>query len=115
SAPIASASRSALSACGGPIVTTTVSAPSLFLSLIASVSARLSNGLISDSTPSRITRRVSWSNLSWSIYGTCLMQTTIFMTLDSMELEMELGALSLRDRPFIHQRAHRHIFQCDAA
>src|SRR5205809_8014671 len=78
SAPRARHSRSASSACGGPIVIAITSPPTASRSRTASATARASNGFRISGTPSRLSCFVSWSNSIASGRGICLIRQAIF-------------------------------------
>src|SRR5436190_23051279 len=78
SAPSLMHSRSASSACGGPIVIAMTSPPCLSRSRAASATAKESKAFSSSGTPSRLSCFVSWSNSIASGRGICLIRQAIF-------------------------------------
>src|SRR5262249_11818300 len=78
SAPRRMHSRSASSACGGPIVIAITSPPPASRSRAASATANASKAFSSSGTPSRLSCFVSWSNSIASGRGICLIRQTIF-------------------------------------
>ena len=79
SQPIASASRSATSACGGPMETTVTVPPSFSRMVRAASMPVLSSWLMMEGTPSRISVPVLGSIFTSTVSGTCLIHTTIFI------------------------------------